>query len=205
MIIELGDLRCAVSEIFPGLHDGCLVKKTGRQRIKIQNVRIRRNMKGLVHWFILAQELNQIKDCIEKLKRAKKKKRKDRGERRNDVKKIQADWEQSSREGGRNRRRCWSGGACLWCHSNSIQLLIQTSTQEPLNYSLIRCSICTLHKVNAPRTKTNNTTKIVYIWAFSIRPGRSVFKPVCSLHRDTFPPWPPCRGQVHCNKLLRRW
>lgn len=71
-----------------------------------------------------------MKDCIGKLTEAGTR---DRVERRNNMKQIQADWERSSRGGQKNRRSCWSGGACVWCHSNSIQLLIQASTQEPLN------------------------------------------------------------------------
>lgn len=74
MIIELGDLRCAVSEIFPGLHDGCLVKKnrkTKNKNTKCENQKEHESAGTLIHTSTGAQP-NQR-------------------QRRNDVKKIQAD------------------------------------------------------------------------------------------------------------------
>ena len=82
-----------------------------------------------------------MKDCMEKLREAEERE----GE---------ATWsrsrliESAAAGGGRNTRSCWSGGACVWCHSNSIHCLIQASTQEPLNYSHIGCCICTEDKAH---------------------------------------------------------
>lgn len=121
------------------------LKKTGRQRIKIQNVRIRRNMKALVHWFILAQELNQIKD---------------RGE---------TTWRKSrlieSRGAGKEGGTGEAAGVEVLV-SGVIVTLFSSWSRLPLKSP---STILSSDAANAQRTKTNTTTKIVYIWAFSIQ------------------------------------
>ncbi len=98
----------------------CSDEKKG-QRIR-NRVRLRKNKKVLLHWSTLARKSSNKWKTVWRSE-AKK--------RRNNMNQIQADWERSSRGGRRNRGSCWSWGACVWCHSNSIQLLIQASTQEP--------------------------------------------------------------------------
>lgn len=73
MIIELGDLRCAVSEIFPGLHDGCLVKKnrkTKNKNTKCENQKEHERAGTLIHTSTGAQPNQRL---YRKTKEGKKK------------------------------------------------------------------------------------------------------------------------------------
>lgn len=64
----------------------------------------------------MAEELNYIKNCTEKLKEGS-------GETRLTESKAAGD--------DRETRSCRSGGACVWYHSNSFHLLILAFLKRP--------------------------------------------------------------------------